>query len=161
MRQSQFIAGTEFGPNSHGCGIVGRRQSLPTDPVRSELMKRVRRSRSDIEESVGRLLRELGIAYRRNVRSLPGSPDFANKRRKWAIFVNGCFWHAHRNCRLGTQPSRNAEFWSSKFADNRKRDSQKIRALRSQGFKVLVIWQCQIGHPKLSWRIQNSLNLEA
>jgi DNA mismatch endonuclease (patch repair protein) len=77
------------------------------------------------------------------VRSLPGSPDLANKTRRWAIFVNGCFWHNHTGCKLATIPTRNAAFWGQKFAANRKRDAAKIRQLRRAGFKTIVVWQCQ------------------
>jgi DNA mismatch endonuclease Vsr len=83
-------------------------------------------------------------AYRLNVRSLPGSPDFANKRRKWAIFVHGCFWHQHTGCRRATVPKTNAEFWLEKFRRNRERDATAIHALRRLGFRVGVIWECEI-----------------
>lgn len=106
-------------------------------------MRRVRQKGTRTERSLGSLLRSLGIGYRLNVKSLPGTPDFANKTRKWAIFVNGCFWHHHR-CKLGTTPKRNREFWSEKFADNRKRDAAKIKQLRALGYRVVVIWQCEL-----------------
>ena len=89
------------------------------------------------------MLRELGIKYRRAPRNLPGTPDFANKKRKWAIFVNGCFWHHHARCHRATMPRRNRFFWEAKFADNMRRDRAKILALRALGFDVLVIWECQ------------------
>jgi DNA mismatch endonuclease (patch repair protein) len=117
--------------------------SLPTDPVRSALMKRVRQHKTHVEDVVAAALRANKLAYRRNVRTLPGSPDFANKSRRWAIFVNGCFWHHHKNCVRGTVPTRNHDFWVEKFFANRKRDARKIRALRAQGFHVAVIWECE------------------
>lgn len=120
------------------------RPVLPTDPVRSALMKRVRRQRTAPEELVARALRSRGLFYRRNVRSLPGSPDFANKRAGWAIFVMGCFWHHHTGCRRAGLPARNRAFWAAKFADNRRRDAAKIRALRRAGFRVLLLWECAI-----------------
>lgn len=118
------------------------RPVLPTDPVRSALMKRVRQKRTTAEERVAAVLRELGVRYRRNVRTLPGSPDFANKKRGWAIFVMGCFWHHHTNCPRATVPKRNREFWERKFRDNRKRDAAKVRALRARGFRVILVWEC-------------------
>ena len=63
-----------------------------------------------------------GSPYRKNVRSLPGSPDFANKSRKWAVFVHGCFWHRHTGCRRATTPNANRDFWLAKFVANRTRD---------------------------------------
>lgn len=88
-------------------------------------------------------LRAIGIHYRRNVRGLPGSPDFANKRRRWAIFVMGCFWHQHRGCKRATVPKRNHAFWVAKFAQNRRRDAAKIRRLRALGFRVYLLWECR------------------
>jgi len=116
---------------------------LETDPQRSALMRRVRRSGTPAEDTVARCCRLAGLAYRRNVRDLPGSPDLANKTRRFAIFVNGCFWHRHKGCRLATTPRRNAGFWQAKFAANRARDARKIKELRIMGFRVAVIWQCQ------------------
>jgi len=118
--------------------------SEPTEATRSALMGRVRQSGTAQEQSVGRILREAGFAYRRNVRALPGSPDFANRKRKWALFVNGCFWHGHRNCRLATMPKTNRAFWQEKFAANRRRDARAIRELRRRGYKVVVVWGCRI-----------------
>jgi DNA mismatch endonuclease (patch repair protein) len=83
------------------------------------------------------------MGYRRNVRTLPGSPDFANKSKRWAIFVNGCFWHHHKTCARGTIPTRNREFWVEKFAANRRRDARMIAALRAIGFNVAIIWECE------------------
>ena len=119
------------------------RAKLKTDPIRSALMKRIRRVRTSPEEQVSVVLRELGIKYRRAPRDLPGSPDFANKKERWAIFVNGCFWHHHARCHRATVPTRNRPFWEAKFADNKHRDKAKIVALKALGFNVLVVWECE------------------
>ena len=116
----------------------------PTDPARSELMRRIRRNGTAAELAVAAELRARMAAYRLNVRSLPGSPDFANKRRKWAIFVHGCFWHHHTGCRRATVPRTNVEFWLEKFRRNRERDAAAFHALRRLGFRVGVIWECEI-----------------
>ncbi|TBW39186.1 DNA mismatch endonuclease Vsr [Siculibacillus lacustris] len=113
-------------------------------PERSRLLGRVRQRGTAPEEAVAAALRAAGLAYRRNVRALPGSPDFANRQRGFAIFVNGCFWHAHRGCRRATVPKNNRDFWVAKFAANRRRDAAAIRALRRLGFRVLVIWECEV-----------------
>ena len=102
----------------------------PTDPARSDLMRRVRQSGTGAELCLAEAFRGLGMRYRKNVKSLPGSPDFANKARKWAIFVNGCFWHHHKGCSRATVPTRNRAFWLSKFEANRLRDEGKTRRLR-------------------------------
>lgn len=120
---------------------------LPTDPVRSALMQRVRQARTLPEDEVARALRAMGVAYRRNVRALPGSPDFANRARGWAIFVNGCFWHRHTHCARATAPKRNAMFWAEKFDANRRRDARKIAQLRKRGLRVLLVWECQALDP--------------
>lgn len=106
-------------------------------------MGRVRQRKTAAELAVARALRELGVAYRLNVRSLPGSPDFANKRRRWVIFVHGCFWHQHTGCPKATVPTRNREFWTEKFAMNRRRDAAAIRCLRRLGYAVLLVWECE------------------
>lgn len=127
-----------------------------TDPVRRALMQRVRRVRTPAEDRVAALCRKLGLAYRRNVRSLPGSPDLANKRGRWAVFVNGCFWHRHTGCKKATTPKRNNEFWIEKFESNRRRDASKIRQLRAQGFRVLLVWECELGDElRLERRLSN------
>lgn len=128
---------------------------LPTDPERRALMRRVRKVGTPAEDKVARICRELGLSYRRNVKSLPGSPDLANRSRRWAVFVNGCFWHAHSGCRKATVPKRNNEFWTSKFAANRRRDARKIRELRALGYRVMLVWECQAFEPRLSERLSN------
>jgi DNA mismatch endonuclease, patch repair protein len=119
------------------------RGRLRTDKRRRALMQRVRQKGTPAEKIVAKTCRALGLRYRLNVKSLPGSPDIANKSQRWAIFVNGCFWHHHKACRLGTMPKRNRTFWRKKFAANRKRDAKKIRQLRDAGFRVMIVWQCQ------------------
>lgn len=116
----------------------------PTSAARSRLMSRVRRRDTSAELSVGRILRGLSAAYRKDVRSLPGTPDFANRSRRWAVFVNGCFWHRHTGCRRGAPPKSNTDFWGPKLARNRQRDAEAIEALRRDGFVVAVIWECEV-----------------
>jgi DNA mismatch endonuclease (patch repair protein) len=127
---------------------VTKRGLLETDPKRSALMARVRQRHTDAELIVGKTLRHLGISYRLNVRSLPGTPDFANRQRKWAILVNGCYWHHHTGCKRATVPTRNREFWLAKFETNRSRDAEVIRLLRQMGFRVLIVWECETASPE-------------
>lgn len=114
------------------------------DPTTSRRMAGIRQRGTKYELLVGAALRELGLHYRKNVRSLPGSPDFANRSGHWAIFVNGCFWHHHTNCRKATTPKSNTEFWMTKFRDNRRRDALAVRSLRKRGFKVKIVWECEV-----------------
>lgn len=120
---------------------------VPSDPQRSVLMAAVRQRGTRAELTVAGILRRLGHAYRLNVRSLPGSPDIANRKRRWAIFVQGCFWHHHTNCRRATVPKSNTDFWTAKFIANRARDARTIRALRASGFKVVTVWECEVAKP--------------
>jgi DNA mismatch endonuclease (patch repair protein) len=106
-------------------------------------MGRVRQKGTRAELAVAASLTALGLRYRKNVRALPGSPDFANRSRRWAVFVNGCFWHRHTGCRRATTPTANHAFWLEKFAANRTRDAKAIQALRAKGFKVVIVWECQ------------------
>ncbi|WP_245271176.1 very short patch repair endonuclease [Mesorhizobium sp. LNJC384A00] len=105
-------------------------------------MAAVRQKSTAIETAVATVLRELRLHYRKNVKSLPGSPDFANRSRRWAVFVNGCFWHHHTGCEKASIPKSNTEFWTTKFRDNRRRDAQAIRRLRRNGYCVIVVWEC-------------------
>jgi DNA mismatch endonuclease (patch repair protein) len=120
------------------------RPPKPLDPKRSALMARVRQRGTSGELAVARQLRTLGAAYRTNVRNLAGSPDFANKKRRWAVFVQGCYWHHHTACGRATIPRANRDFWQDKFSANRKRDARAVRALRSAGFRVVLVWECEV-----------------
>jgi len=122
------------------------------DSAISERMAGVRQKGTKIETAVAIVLRELALRYRKNVKQLPGSPDFANRSHRWAIFVNGCFWHHHTGCRNATIPKSNISFWATKFRDNRHRDARAIGRLRQDGYRVIVIWECEKHriHAKLS-----------
>ena len=115
----------------------------PPDPQRSALMARVRQRGTAPELVVASVLRKLGLAYRRNVRALAGSPDFSNRKREWAIYVQGCFWHHHTGCVRATVPKANEAFWRDKFTTNRRRDAKAIRSLRRAGLRVVIVWECE------------------
>jgi DNA mismatch endonuclease (patch repair protein) len=119
-------------------------------------MARVRQRQTAAELAVAVVLRQSGHSYRKNVRTLPGSPDFANKTAGWAIFVNGCFWHQHRGCVRATIPKTNRRFWIEKFAANKARDAAAVTLLRKAGLKVLTIWECETAnHKKVSVRLRD------
>lgn len=107
-------------------------------------MGRVRQRGTAAELTVAFLLRRLGASYRLNVQTLPGSPDFANRKRKWAVFVQGCFWHHHTGCKRATVPKTNQPFWREKFKANRLRDARSVRRLRDDGYEVGLVWECEI-----------------
>lgn len=108
-------------------------------------MGRVRQAQTAAELEIARTLRAQGAAYRKNVKGLAGSPDFANRERRWAVFVNGCFWHQHTGCPRATVPKANNAFWLEKFTANRARDARAVRVLRRSGFRVAIVWECQVG----------------
>lgn len=114
---------------------------------RSEIMSRVKHTRTAPEEKISSLLKNLKIKYRRNVKSLPGQPDFVIKPKNTVIFVHGCFWHDHLNCKLARRPKTNKKFWFRKAIDNRRRDLRKNRLLRKDGWHIVTIWQCRLLKP--------------
>jgi DNA mismatch endonuclease (patch repair protein) len=131
---------------------------LQVDDATSARMAGVRQKATQPELLVASLLRRLGQRYRLNNRDLDGSPDFANRRGRWALFVHGCFWHRH-GCSATTTPTRNREFWEAKFARNLARDARCAEALRAAGYRVIVIWECETkrGAPGLLERLRSEL----
>lgn len=91
-----------------------------------------------------RVATALGLRYRTHNRDLPGAPDLANRARRWAIFVHGCYWHAHEGCARATVPKRNHHFWLAKFAANRERDARAVAALEARGYRVVTLWECEL-----------------
>jgi DNA (cytosine-5)-methyltransferase 1 len=106
-------------------------------------MASVRQTGTTPELSVQIMLTSLGYRFSTNATDLPGTPDIINRANRWAVFVHGCFWHAH-SCYLWKVPKTNRKFWKKKFDDNQRRDKAKRRQLRSLGYSVLTLWQCQI-----------------
>ena len=115
---------------------------LVLDPATSARLARVRQRDTSPELVVRRVVHGLGHRFRVQTRDLPGSPDLANRARRWAIFVHGCFWHQHPGCSAATMPKRNRPFWEAKFAANRLRDERAEAALRATGYRVIVVWEC-------------------
>ena len=115
-----------------------------TKAQRSERMSRIRGKDTVPEMLVRRLVHGLGYRYRLHRKDLPGKPDLVFGPRRCAIFVHGCFWHGHA-CKLGRTPKSNVTFWVEKIAGNRARDASCVAKLRRAGWRVLTIWQCQIG----------------
>jgi DNA mismatch endonuclease (patch repair protein) len=108
------------------------------------MMSRIRSKDTRPEILTRAAVHGLGRRFRKHVRDLPGKPDIANKSQKWAIFVHGCFWHSHSGCRLASDPKSNRSYWGEKLAGNQSRDAAKIGALRGLGFRVLVVWECEV-----------------
>jgi DNA mismatch endonuclease, patch repair protein len=122
--------------------IPPRRKREPLS--RSQMMARIRSKNTKPEVLTRSAVQELGLRFRNHVDDLPGKPDLANKTRKWAIFVHGCFWHSHAGCRLASSPKSNTGYWTDKLARNKTRDADKIAALKAKDFRVLVVWECDV-----------------
>jgi DNA mismatch endonuclease Vsr len=120
----------------------------PTDPLTSARMRLVRQQGTSTELLVRRWLWNHGIRFTVRNRDLPGSPDLANRSRRWALFVHGCFWHGHEGCVRSRLPKRHTDFWRQKLAGNRERDSRKEEALRALGYRVFVVWGCEVDRLK-------------
>ena len=112
--------------------------------TRSENMARVKNKNTQPEVYLRKLLWHRGFRYRLNYKSLPGSPDIYIPKHKVAIFVNGCFWHMHENCRYASIPKNNHDFWKSKLEGNVQRDKQNYIKLESMGINVIVVRGCEI-----------------
>lgn len=120
-----------------------------TPEQRSERMRRIRSKDTKPELLVRRIAHGMGYRYRLHRRDLPGNPDLVFPKRGKIIFVHGCFWHRHGNCRYTRWPKSKLEFWRPKLEANHRRDAANQRALRKMGWKVMVIWECQLGDVEL------------
>ncbi|EXJ16937.1 very short patch repair endonuclease [Imhoffiella purpurea] len=126
---------------------------MPTDKIspqaRSEVMRRIRKRDTKPELALRRLVHGMGYRYRLYRKDLPGSPDLVFPGRRAMIFMHGCFWHQHPGCRLARQPKSRPDYWLAKLARNVERDAEVRAQLAALGWKVLVIWKCEITDPGL------------
>jgi DNA mismatch endonuclease (patch repair protein) len=128
-----------------------------TTQHRSELMSRVRQKGTAPELIVRAMVKSYGQRLRTNGKGLPGSPDLFAAKRGLAIFVHGCFWHRHSGCVASTMPKTNREYWSQKFDENVARDKRNRRNLRTLGFRVLTVWECQLTDDRKIARVDKRL----
>lgn len=110
--------------------------------VRSAMMSGIRGKDTLPEMVLRRGLFARGIRFRLHVRTLPGCPDIVIRKRRAAIFVHGCFWHAHEGCRYFRLPKDNRDFWREKLNKNRLRDVAAVQELMQLGWRVVVVWEC-------------------
>lgn len=111
---------------------------------RSELMSRIRGSDTVPELAVRRGLHRAGFRFRLHQRQLPGRPDLVLARYRAVIFVHGCFWHRHQGCPFAYRPKSRTRFWREKFRQNKARDQRQEQELRDCGWRVLVVWECDL-----------------
>ncbi len=107
-------------------------------------MSRVRGKNTKPELTVRRVVHGLGFRYRLHRKDLPGQPDLVLPRWRAVIFVHGCFWHRHEACKLARLPKSKLDFWATKLEENRRRDLRNEKELMRMGWRVLVVWECQL-----------------
>lgn len=107
-------------------------------------MARVRGKDTGPEMRVRRVAHRIGLRYRLHRKDLPGKPDLVFPKHRLAIFVHGCFWHRHPGCGRASSPGTRREFWQAKFDGNVARDERQQKALQLLGWRVLVLWECQL-----------------
>ncbi|RHR56393.1 DNA mismatch endonuclease Vsr [Clostridium sp. AF18-27] len=112
--------------------------------TRSYNMSRICGKDTKPEEIVCKYLFSKGFRYRKNDKRLPGKPDIVLPKYKTVVFVNGCFWHKHEDCKYFVWPKSNPEFWKDKIERTVERDKEKIAELIASGWHVFVIWECQL-----------------
>lgn len=117
---------------------------IKTKEARSYNMSQIKGKNTKPEELVRKFLFSKGYRYRKNDKRLPGSPDIVLPKYKTVVFVNGCFWHGHNGCKYFVWPQSNAAFWKEKILRNIDRDNQNYCQLRESGWKVLLVWECEL-----------------
>ena len=124
-----------------------------TTQQRHTCMSHNRSSNTKPEVKLRKALFGFGYRYRINKKGLPGSPDIVWAKYRTCIFVNGCFWHGHKDCRYATKPKTNEEFWRAKIENNRERDLRDYMYLESLGWRVIVVWECELKKDKINGTI--------
>ena len=124
--------------------VTGETLDIVSSETRSRIMARVPSKHTSPEMSVRKLLYAQGFRYRLHRRDPTRQPDIVLPGRRTVVFVHGCFWHGHVGCQKGALPKSNLAYWTSKIAVNRERDHSNSESLKALGWKVVVIWQCQI-----------------
>jgi len=115
-----------------------------TKEKRSWNMSRIRSKNTKPEIRLRSLLHKAGYRFRLHARKLPGTPDIVLPKYRTVIFVHGCFWHRHIDCSNSTMPKTRIEFWESKFKTTVERDQDKIEKLRIAGWRVIIVWECEL-----------------
>ena len=129
-----------------------------TKAKRSEVMSRIRGRDTKPERAVRSILHRLGYRFRLHRADLPGKPDIVLPRLRIVIFVHGCFWHRHEDCRFAYTPKTRIEFWLKKLESNVARDRQVQAQLTELGWLVVIVWECELRIPeKLTERLDEAL----
>lgn len=126
--------------------------------VRSYNMSQIKSKDTKPEILVRKYLFSKGYRYRLHVKDLPGKPDIILPKYKTAIFINGCFWHGHKNCKISHIPKTRTEWWENKIGNNIRRDKKKRFELRKLGWKVILIYECELKKNKIAKTFNRLLN---
>ena len=110
---------------------------------RSKNMSAIKSKNTKPEIKVRKVLHSMGYRFRLHSKDLPGSPDIVLPKYKTVIFVHGCFWHRHENCKYASTPKTRKEFWNKKFTENKKRDSEIQEKIKILDWRSVVIWECE------------------
>jgi DNA mismatch endonuclease, patch repair protein len=125
---------------------------------RSRNMAAIKGKNTKPELAVRRFLHACGLRYRLHAAELPGKPDLIFRRRNAVVFVHGCFWHRCPHCRVGRRSVRsNPGYWFEKIKRNQTRDAVALKALKSAGWKVFVVWECQVDDQTVLRRLAKAL----
>ncbi|MDR1882565.1 MAG: very short patch repair endonuclease [Prevotella sp.] len=111
---------------------------------RSEVMSKIRSKNTKPELTLRKSLFERGFRYRVNDKKLPGKPDIVLPKYKTAIFLHGCFWHGHEDCKHASTPKTNTDFWVNKITSNSERDKINLQKLTALGWNIITVWECEI-----------------
>lgn len=129
------------------------------DPAtRSRWMSGIRGKDTKPEIAVRSFLHRAGLRFRKDARRLPGRPDIVLPKWRSVVFVHGCFWHRHTGCRYAYDPKSRVEFWQQKFSENIDRDRYVVGALKDMGWRVHIIWECEITEDRLTHLINDITN---
>jgi DNA mismatch endonuclease, patch repair protein len=122
-------------------------------------MSRIRSKDTKPEIAVRSLLHRMGYRFRLHRRDLPGKPDIVLPKHRTVVLVHGCFWHRHKGCKYAYIPRSRVDFWEKKFAENVERDNRNRKDLRREGWKVIVVWECQLRDPnRLVMRLASEIS---
>ncbi len=125
---------------------------------RSEIMSSIRGQNTKPEMIVRKYLFSKGFRYRLHDKSLPGKPDIKLTKYNSLVFINGCFWHGHADCKIYVMPKTNKKFWYSKIENNVERDKRNIELLKNLGWKIIIVWECEIKRKNREFALQNLVN---
>ena len=129
------------------------------DPIRSRTMRAVKSKDTAPELIVRKFLHSKGLRYLLHDRRLPGTPDLVFPRYRVALFVNGCFWHQHVGCKRSKRPKTNSEYWNKKLDKNIERDLIHKVALEEDGWKVLIVWECEASDNEVLYDLEKQIRL--